>query len=112
MNDVNNKPTDVEQDTDWLQSDCSFDDEEPDDWESSDNGIDGDMYNTHGLIKPTDQMVVIDRAAWDSFVEFALKSSLSIRRVESTNELLAYEETNTSELQGGTLMWYNSSYGC
>jgi hypothetical protein len=82
--------------------------DEYDDWESSDNETDDDLYNTAGLVKPTDQMIVIDKAAWDSFVEFAMKSSLSIRKVKSMNELLAYEEVNLRNLEGLPLMWYSS----
>ena len=93
----------------WLQSDCSFED---DTWEESDLDTSHNEYTTDGLIKRTDQLVVIDKTAWDSFVEFSMKNSLNIRKVESTNEILAYEELNTCNLSGPALMWYNSSSNC
>lgn len=93
----------------WLQSDCAFED---DTWEASDLDTSYDEYTTDGLIKQTDQLVVIDKTAWDLFVEFSMKNSLSIRKVESTNEILAYEELNSCNLSGPALMWYSSAMGC
>ena len=77
------------------------------DWESSDNEADdeNDLYNTDGLIKPTEQMVIIDKANWDLFVEFSMKSALNIREVKTTNELMAYE----NNVDGYPIMWYTSS---
>ena len=80
--------------------------DEDDAWESSDNETDDedDLYNTDGLIKPTEQMVIIDKANWDLFVEFSMKNALNIREVTTTKELMAYDD----RVAGLPLMWYSS----